>query len=251
MARFSAGSDVIPPRKSRQNLRFSDPLGAAFSASRWPRKCDCSASVSSSSPPSSTIDPSAGASRPAISRSNEVLPDPLGPTTASASPELASKSRPEKTSRPPRTHLTSRPESRIIFLCRALLLLLLGVAGIVERFYKPELDSPHNPPAASRSANCLSWCYSTPAGYDRQFGIASHDLSRQLQMPETPQGWWQDLRLLQPARRREERSEGDRQASLFDEGAVGEPPAQRGRPHRQEGRYRRGFEMAEEARART
>src|SRR5258708_29232589 len=51
---------------------------------------------------------------PAIRRSSEVLPDPLGPVTASASPEEASKSTPEKISRPPRTHLTSRPESRIL-----------------------------------------------------------------------------------------------------------------------------------------
>src|SRR5258707_11631665 len=55
-------------------------------------------------------------SSPAINRSNEVLPDPLGPVTASASPEEAAKSRPENTSRPPRTHLTSRPESRILLL---------------------------------------------------------------------------------------------------------------------------------------
>jgi len=38
---------------------------------------------------------------PAINRSSEVLPAPFGPMTASASPEEASKSRPEKISRPP------------------------------------------------------------------------------------------------------------------------------------------------------
>src|SRR5579872_1454148 len=60
------------------------------------------------------MDPREGISRPAIRRSNDVLPDPLGPTTASASPEVASKLRLEKTSRPPRTQPTSRPESRIL-----------------------------------------------------------------------------------------------------------------------------------------
>jgi aconitate hydratase len=39
-------------------------------------------------------------------------------------------------------------------------------------------------------------------------------------MPQDPQGRQQDLRLLQPARRREERSEGNFQAALFDEGAL-------------------------------
>src|SRR5205809_624053 len=54
-------------------------------------------------PPSSATDPPAGISRPAISRNSEVLPEPLGPVTASAWPEAASKSRLENTSRPPRT----------------------------------------------------------------------------------------------------------------------------------------------------
>src|SRR5260370_11632216 len=62
------------------------------------------------------MDPSGKVSRPATSRSSEVLPAPLAPVTASASPEEVSKSRPENTSRPPRTHLTSRPESRILLL---------------------------------------------------------------------------------------------------------------------------------------
>ena len=53
-------------------------------------------------------------SRPAISRSSEVLPEPLRPTTATASPEPASKSSPENTSRPPRTQMTPRPESCIL-----------------------------------------------------------------------------------------------------------------------------------------
>src|SRR6516164_8067296 len=70
--------------------------------------------VSSASPPSSAIDPPDGTSNPAISRSKEVLPDPLGPVTASTSPDAAANSRWENTSRPPRTHLTSRPESRIL-----------------------------------------------------------------------------------------------------------------------------------------
>src|ERR1700688_3997416 len=52
--------------------------------------------------------------RPAIIRNSEVLPDPLAPIMASASPEEASKSRPENTFRPPLTHLTPRPESRIL-----------------------------------------------------------------------------------------------------------------------------------------
>ncbi len=54
------------------------------------------------SPPSRPIDPPAIVKRPAISRSSsEVLPDPLGPMTASVSPAQASKSRPENTSRRP------------------------------------------------------------------------------------------------------------------------------------------------------
>src|SRR6185312_5752381 len=65
------------------------------------------------SPPCSAIDPSAGASKPAISRSSEVLPDPLAPVTASTSPPDATKSSPANTVRPPRTHVTPRPESRI------------------------------------------------------------------------------------------------------------------------------------------
>src|SRR5689334_19053429 len=58
--------------------------------------------------------PPAGNSSPAISRNSEVLPDPFAPVTASTEPEEASKSSPAKTSRPPRTHLTPRPESRIL-----------------------------------------------------------------------------------------------------------------------------------------
>src|SRR3974390_615807 len=89
------------------------------------------------------------------------------------------------------------------------------------------------------------------AGITDNSGIASHDLARQLQMPKNPQGWRQDLRLLQPARRREKRSEGNLQASLFDEGAAGKPLAQRRRAHRQEGRHSRSLQVAEEARARA
>src|SRR3981189_3818393 len=77
--------------------------------------------------------------------------------------------------------------------------------------------------------------------------IASHDLARQLQMPEDPQGRWQDLRLLQPAGRREKWSDGNFQTPLFHEGAAGKPAAQRGRPHRQEGRNSGGCEVAEKA----
>jgi len=40
-------------------------------------------------------------------------------------------------------------------------------------------------------------------------------------VPEDSQGRRQDLRLLQPAHRREERSEGDIETSLFHEGAAG------------------------------
>src|SRR5260370_12206860 len=54
--------------------------------------------------------------RPATRSRSEVLAAPLAAVTASASPEEISKSRPENTSRPPRTHLTSRPESRILLL---------------------------------------------------------------------------------------------------------------------------------------
>src|SRR5205807_2868559 len=77
----------------------------------------CSGSVNSPVPPSSSIDPPEGSKSPAISRNSDVLPEPLGPITASAWPEAASKSRPENTSRPPRTHLTSRPLSRILPRC--------------------------------------------------------------------------------------------------------------------------------------
>src|SRR3954453_20917201 len=90
-------------------------------------------------------------------------------------------------------------------------------------------------------------CYGTFCRVPSMIGTASYDLARQLQMPQDPQGRWQVLRLLQPARRREERSEGNFQASLFDEGAAREPAAVRGRSHGQEGRHRRGIEMAEDA----
>src|SRR5262245_19728873 len=49
-------------------------------------------------------------------RNSEVLPDPLGPRTASASPDETVRSSAENTSRPPRTHRKFRPESRIFAL---------------------------------------------------------------------------------------------------------------------------------------
>src|SRR5947208_1989019 len=56
----------------------------------------------------------AGTRRPAIRRNSEVLPEPFGPTTARTSPEEASKSRPENTSRPPLIQSMWCPESRIL-----------------------------------------------------------------------------------------------------------------------------------------
>src|SRR5579872_2047701 len=100
-----------------------------------------------------------------------------------------------------------------------------GVAGIVERFYKPELDSPRNPRACVSSTNAVNGAI-VPFWYELTIRIASHDLARQLQVPKDPQDWWQDLCLLQPARRRKKRAEGHRQAALFHEGAFGESPAQ-------------------------
>src|SRR6266702_7166348 len=71
-----------------------------------------------------------------------------------------------------------------------------------------------------------------------------HDLARQLQMQKDPQGRRQDLCLLQPAHGREEWSEGNFETPLFDEGPARKPPPQRGRPDGQEGRHRRGIEVA-------
>ena len=70
-------------------------------------------------------------------------------------------------------------------------------------------------------------------------------------MPQDHEGRRQVLRLLQPAPGREERTEGYFEAAVFDEGSAREPAAQRGRPHRQEGRHRCGVEVAEEAPARA
>src|ERR1700686_4650818 len=88
-------------------------------------------------------------------RSSEVLPDPLAPVTASASPEVAVKSSSENTSRPPRTHLTPRPRSRLCpsvafqnngYRIAAARLSLWRCHGKdSKRFYKPELDAAHNP----------------------------------------------------------------------------------------------------------
>src|SRR3954467_6854998 len=82
-------------------------------------------------------------------------------------------------------------------------------------------------------------CYGTFAGYpSMMIGTASHDLARQFQVPQDPQGWRQDIRVLQPARCREERSEGHLETALFDEGPAGKSAALRRRPHGQEGRHR-------------
>jgi hypothetical protein len=50
--------------------------------------------------------------------------------------------------------------------------MIVGVAVLVERFYKPELDAAHNPPlqaigqAFFLSVKPLRWCYDTLAGYN-------------------------------------------------------------------------------------
>src|SRR4029077_12565587 len=103
---------------------------------------------------------------------------------------------------------------------------LTGVAAKLERFYKPELQAAHNLQLQADRPSLSAGAIIPLPGINDNSGIASHDLARQLQMPKNPEGWRQDLRLLQPGRRREKRSEGNLQASLFDEGAAGKPPAQ-------------------------
>ena len=112
---FRAGVENLAAEKIPPERQVFQHAQAPASARRGGRdNGPVRARSARASPPSSSIDPPASVRRPAISRSSEVLPDPLGPVTASASPEAASKSRPENTSRPPRTHLTPRPESRIL-----------------------------------------------------------------------------------------------------------------------------------------
>src|ERR1700724_2107736 len=107
---------------------------------------------------------------------------------------------------------------------------IVGVAVPMERFYKPELDAADNPPLQvirpSLTDGALDGVMIPLPGITIKIGISSHDLARQLQKPEDPQGRRQDLRLLQTAYRREKRSEGNFQAALFDEGALGKPAAQ-------------------------
>src|SRR3954468_20813273 len=57
----------------------------------------------SAAPPSSPRLPADGGSRPAIRRSSDDLPEPLGPTRASASPAANRKLTPENTFLNPRT----------------------------------------------------------------------------------------------------------------------------------------------------
>src|SRR5215813_3915857 len=63
-----------------------------------------------------------------------------------------------------------------------------------------------------------------------------YDLTRQFPVLQTPQGGQQDLRLLQPADRREERPQGHLTPAVLHEGAAGESAAQRGWPLRHQGR---------------
>src|SRR5882757_3406390 len=56
-------------------------------------------------------------------------------------------------------------------------------------------------------------------------GTDCYDLTRQLPLLQNPQGGQQDLRLLQPADRREERPPGHFTFALLDEGAAGESAA--------------------------
>ena len=80
---FPARSATV---SARRDARDSEPVRARSVRNRRPQ---------------GRWGPCAMVKRPAISRSSEVLPDPLGPMTASASPEAAVKSRPENTSRLP------------------------------------------------------------------------------------------------------------------------------------------------------
>src|SRR5215813_13762452 len=104
--------------------------------------------------------------------------------------------------------------------------MLVGVAASLERFYKPGTVCSTPPAAASHQAKTALAGVIVPSPGITDNWDSSHDLARQLQMPKDPQGRRQDLRLLQPACRREERSQGDFQAALLDEGAAREPAAQ-------------------------
>ena len=61
-------------------------------------------------------------------------------------------------------------------------------------------------------------------------GNDHYDVTRQLSLLQTAQGGQQDLRPLQPADGREKRPQGHLPAAVFNEGAAGEPAAQRGWP---------------------
>ena len=78
------------------------------------------ASVRGRRPRARSIRRPAARSAPRSAAAARFYPAHWRPVTASASPAPTAKSRPENTSRPPRTHLTPHPESRILAAIRRL-----------------------------------------------------------------------------------------------------------------------------------
>src|SRR5260364_307533 len=100
--------------------------------------------------------------------------------------------------------------------------LLVAVAAQLESFYKPDLDAALNRPLQAIRRLALT-VLKYPLRVYRSIGIPTHDLARQLQVSQDPQGRNEELHLLQLAHSREERSQGHLQAALLDEGAAREP----------------------------
>src|SRR6202034_210277 len=114
------------------------------------------------------------------------------------------------------------------------LLLIWHICGkdLISR--KSSCAAPATPPAPDRQRS-LGACFGNKLaavcpGARPEEWEKNHGFARQLQVPAAAQGRLQDLRLLQPADRGKERAQRDFAAAVLDEGAAGEPAAQRGRP---------------------
>ncbi len=77
-------------------------------------------------------------------------------------------------------------------------------------------------------------------------GTDHNDVTRQFSLLQTPQGGQQDLRLLQPADRGEERPQEHLAAAVLHEGAAGESAAQRGWPLDHQGGHPGGCAVAQD-----
>ena len=99
--------------------------------------------------------------------------------------------------------------------------------------------------APGRTPVCAGDCACSQPAREEQPRVRP---DRQLPLPQDPRGRLQDLHLLFPARRRGERPRWRRAPAFRHEGDPGKPAPVRGRPHRQEGRYRGRKGLAREPR---